>query len=202
MHQNKRFSGFKGGLGRMDIINQVKYYIPCNEQEKQDKVEILRLLKDQKDVFSRENKIAHMTASAWVVNQERNKVLMVSHNIYDSWSWLGGHADGDENLMSVAVKEVLEESGLNQVNPITNDIFSLEILTVDGHEKKGEYVPSHLHLNITYLLEADDQEPLTIQPEENSGVAWYELDEAVEASTEPWFQQRIYKKLNEKLRNM
>ncbi len=186
----------------MDIINRIKYYIPTNEQEKQDKMEILRLLENQKDIFSRNNKTAHMTASAWVVNEEKNKVLMAYHNIYDSWSWLGGHADGDEDLISVAVKEVMEESGLNQVAPITNDIFSLEILTVDGHEKKGEYVSSHLHLNITYLLEADDKEILTIKPEENSGVAWYGLDEAIQASTEPWFQQRIYKKLNEKLRKL
>ena len=186
----------------MDIIEQLKRYIPTNEQEKQDKIEILRLLENQKDIFSRNNKTTHMTASAWVVNEEKNKVLMAYHNIYDSWSWLEGHADGDENLISVVVKEVMEESGLNQVTPIINDIFSLEILTVDGHEKNGEYVSSHLHLNITYLLAADEKETLTIKPEENSGVAWYGLDEAIHASTEPWFQQRIYKKLNEKLRKL
>ena len=101
----------------MDIIEQLKRYIPTNEQEKQDKIEILRLLENQKDIFSRNNKTTHMTASAWVVNEEKNKVLMAYHNIYDSWSWLEGHADGDENLISVVVKEVMEESGLNQVTP-------------------------------------------------------------------------------------
>ena len=77
--------------------------------------------------------------------------------------------------------------------------FSLEILTVDGHEKKGVYVPSHLHLNVTYLLEADEDDALSVKPDENSGVAWFSLDGAVAASTEPWFQERIYGKLNEKL---
>lgn len=183
----------------MDIIDQIKEYIPYNDQEEKDKILILQHLQNQENIFSRNNKRAHMTASAWVVNREKNKVLMVYHNIYDSWSWLGGHADGDEDLISVAIKEVMEESGLNQVAPLTNDIFSLEILTVDGHEKNGEYISSHLHLNITYLLEADERETLTIKPDENSGVAWYSLDEAIKASTEPWFQERIYKKLNEKL---
>ena len=83
---------------------------------------------------------------------------------------------------------------------LSEDIFSLESLTVDGHEKHGAYVPSHLHLNVTYLLEADDTDKLTVCEEENSGVRWFALDEALRASSEPWFVQRIYRKLNEKLR--
>jgi len=184
----------------MDIIKQITDYIPYNEQEHHDKFEILEHIKHKNNIFSRENKTAHMTASSWILNKNKDKVLMVYHNIYDSWSWLGGHADGDEDLLSVATKEAMEESGLSNVTPITEDIFSLEILTVDGHEKKGSYVSSHLHLNITYLFEADEKEVLSINPDENSGVAWYGLKEAVEESTEPWFKNRIYKKLNNKLK--
>ena len=82
---------------------------------------------------------------------------------------------------------------------LAGEIFSLETLTVDGHEKRGKYVPSHLHLNLTYLLEADETEPLTVCEDENKGVAWFSLDDALKASTEPWFVKRIYGKLNEKL---
>ena len=184
----------------MTIAEQIKAYKPFNRQEELDKIEILRQLKSQKNIFSRDNKAAHMTASAWVVNRGRSKVIMVYHNIYDSWSWMGGHADGDEDLYSVAVREVMEESGLRQIKPVTEDIYSLEILTVDGHEKNGKYVSSHLHLNITYLFEADEKAGLNIKPDENSGVGWFDLDEAIKASTEPWFQERVYKKLNEKLK--
>ena len=141
----------------------------------------------------------HMTASAWVVNKARTKVLMVYHNIYDSWSWMGGHADGEEDLLSVALREVQEESGIRQVHPVTEDIYSLEVLTVDGHVKHGAYVSSHLHLNVTYLLEASEEESLHMKPDENSGVAWFGLEEAVKASSEPWFRERIYPKLNERL---
>lgn len=185
----------------MNIVEQIKSYKPYNRQEELDKIEILQHLQSPKDVFSR-NKTAHMTASAWVINHERSKALMVYHNIYNSWSWMGGHADGERDLYSVAVKEILEESGLKQVTPITKDIFSLEILTVDGHEKNGEYVSSHLHLNVTYLFEADEKAELYIKPDENNGVAWFDLDKAIEASTEPWFKERIYNKLNEKLRDL
>lgn len=182
----------------MDIREQIMNYVPYNEQEQRDKEELLRALL-MENVFFRENKMAHMTASAWVVNRDRDKILMVYHNIYDSWSWLGGHADGERDLLSVAVREVQEESGIQKVKVLKEDIFSLEILTVDGHEKRGQYVPSHLHLNVTYLLEAAEDEGLQIKPDENKGVAWFSVEEAIERSTEPWFQERIYKKLNQKL---
>ena len=79
------------------------------------------------------------------------------------------------------------------------DIYSVEILTVDGHEKRGQYVSSHLHLNVTFLLEADPGAPVRCKPDENSRVGWFGLEEAVAASTEPWFQARVYSKLNAKL---
>ena len=184
----------------MDIREAIRNYIPFNEQETADKALILDFLARNDDAFSRTNIAAHMTASAWVVNPTRDKVLMVYHKIYDSWSWTGGHADGDEDLACVALREVREETGVRSARLLSKEIFSLESLTVDGHEKRGAYVPSHLHLNVTYLLEADDSDPLTVCEEENSGVRWFTLDQALAACTEPWFIERIYSKLNEKLR--
>ena len=99
----------------------------------------------------------------------------------------------------MALREAREETGLKKVQPVSGKICSLEVLTVDGHEKHGAYVPSHLHLNVTYLLEADESEELHVCEEENSGVRWFTLDAALAASTEPWFVERIYKKLNSKL---
>ena len=184
----------------MNIREAIQNYAPWNEQEAADKALILDFLSKNPDAFFRTNLIAHMTASAWVVNPARDRVLMVYHKIYDSWSWTGGHADGDEDLAAVALREVREETGLKSARLLSKDIFSLESLTVDGHEKRGVYVPSHLHLNVTYLLEADDHDPLTVCEAENSGVKWFGLDEALLASSEPWFVERIYRKLNDKLR--
>lgn len=183
------------------IIDDIRNYRPFNEQEQRDKEQILSFLEKNPDGFLRSNLPAHMTASAWIVNSRRNRVIMVYHKLYDSWAWTGGHADGDENLLNVAIKEAREETGAEHIRPISEEIYSLEILTVDGHEKKGEYVPSHLHMNVTYLLQADEEDELKICPDENSGVAWFSLEEALEKSTEPWFVERIYKKLNEKLKD-
>ena len=155
------------------LIQQLERYKPWNEQEERDRLLILQCLREQKDIFTRSNRLAHMTASAWVVNPDRSRVLMAYHNIYHSWSWLGGHADGETDLLSVAIREVQEESGICHVRPVSEEIFSVESLTVDGHVKRGEYVSSHLHLNVTYLLEASDEESLSIKKDENSGVAWF-----------------------------
>ena len=183
----------------MKIVEEIKKYRPCNEQEQRDKAVILAFLENNEDAFLRSNLLAHMTASSWIVNPQRTKTLMVYHNIYDSWSWTGGHADGETDLLAVALREAREETGIAHVRPVSPEIFSLEVLTVDGHEKRGEYVSSHLHMNLTYLLEARESDTLHICREENSGVAWFALEDALKASTEPWFVERIYKKLNGKL---
>lgn len=185
----------------MNLLEQLQSYQPYNEQEANDRAVMLRLLSDesQPNIFTRENESVHFTASSWLVNKERTKVLMIYHNIYNSWSWTGGHADGETNLLAVAIKEAQEETGVQNIVPVSEDIFSIEILTVDGHVKRGKYVSSHLHLNATYLLEADEAEVLHVKPDENSGVAWLTLEESLEKCTEPWMVERIYSKLNKKL---
>ena len=181
------------------IREQIASYDPFNEQEERDKELILGFMDSHEDVFLRSCLAAHMTASAWVTDSKRENILMAYHNIYNSWAWLGGHADGEEDLASVAVREVMEESGIKNVRLLSDDIFSLESLTVDGHIKKGRYVSSHLHLNVTYLIEADETEPLRIKKDENSAVAWISLNEVTSRSSEAWFNKHIYNKLNEKL---
>ncbi len=183
----------------MNLLEQLKMYHPYNEQEENDKSVMLHLLEKEVDIFKRKNKSVHFTASAWLVNKEHTKVLMIYHNIYNSWAWTGGHADGEQDLLSVAIKEAKEETGVENIVPVTRDIFSIEILTVDGHIKREKYVPCHLHLNVTYLLEADEEDVLRVKPDENSGVKWFSLVEALKKSTEPWMVEWVYKKLNEKL---
>lgn len=183
----------------MGIKEDILAYTPANEQEKWDKEKLLNWLETGSAVFTRENETAHFTVSGWVVNPRRDKVLMVYHNIYKSWSWMGGHADGDENLLAVTEKEIREESGLEHFT-IFPEILSVEVLHVPGHEKRGRYVSSHLHLNVTYLIEADEQEAVRMKPDENSGVAWIPVAELPEKVSEPWMLERIYSKLIAKSR--
>lgn len=184
------------------LKKELEEFVPLNKQEEADKKLILKCLSEGDHIFFRENEEAHISASGWVVNQTMDRVLMAYHNIYHSWAWTGGHADGEKDLLSVAMREAREETGIKTVTPVMNQIFSLEVLTVDGHEKKGLYVPSHLHLNVTYLLKGDDREEIRNKEDENSKVGWFSLNDCLEAVNEPWMKERIYKKLIEKMENL
>lgn len=186
----------------MALISDIRAYQPFNQQEAADKQTILFQLETNPCVFDRSS-LAHMTCSIWTIDPTSTQTLMVYHTIYNSWSWIGGHADGERDLAKVALRELEEETGVTNAHLVTacgpGDIYSLEVLTVDGHEKRVAYVSSHLHLNVTYLAIASPDEPLRVKPDENSGVRWMNLDEALATSTEPWMRERIYRKLIDKL---
>lgn len=140
----------------MSLYEAICKYIPVNEQEESDKKQMLQFIKENTNYLERANQIGHFTASMWTVNPERTKTLMIYHNVYHSWSWVGGHV------------------------------------------KKGVWVPSHLHFNLTYLAEADEAEELRIKEDENSAVKWWKNEDALKASTEPWMVDNIYRKLIKK----
>ena len=183
----------------MELRNKIEEYIPYNEQEEKDRKLMLNWIDCFDDVLTRENEFGHFTASAWIVNKKRDKVLMIYHNIYNSWAWVGGHADGEEDLLQVAIRKVKEETGVKQVTAITDEILSLEVATVDGHIKRGKYVSSHLHLNLTFLFEVSETEELRIKQDENSGVQWMTIEQ-VEQIHESEFMDTIYKKIIKKVK--
>ena len=185
----------------MTFEEQLRSFVPFNEQESVDREVALRCLR-QPDIYVRDNELVHITASAWIVNSSRTKALMAYHNIMQTWAWLGGHADGETDLLQVALKEAREESGVQNIRPVSENLYSVEMLTVSGHVKRGKYVNSHLHLNATYLLEADETDALHIKADENSGIKWVPIDEVESVCTNRWDYENIYAKLNAKLRTL
>ena len=151
----------------MKLKEQIENYKPYNEQEEKDKEMMLECIKTFNDVLTRKNKMCHFTASNWIINKERTKVLMIYHNIYKSWAWTGGHADGESNLLHVAIKEAKEETGLENLKLLVEGIYGIQIVTVDSHIKRGEFVSSHLHLDCCFLLEADENDVLKVKADEN-----------------------------------
>lgn len=185
----------------MKYIDDIKKYRPFNEQERKDKNIILDCINKYENILTRENEICHITSSGFIVNKRRDKVLMIHHNIYNSWGWTGGHADGDKDLLNVAIKEAIEETGVKNVYPITNDICSIEILPVNSHTKKGKYVASHLHLSVAYILEANEEDELFIKEDENSGVRWILMDE-IDKYVNEEHMIGVYNKLINKAKNI
>lgn len=183
----------------MNWIDSINKYIPYNEQEEKDKEVIIKYSNMFDNILTRDNDLIHITSSAFVINKNKDKVLMVHHNIYNSWAWTGGHADDEEDLLFVAIKEVKEETGVKNIIPVSNEIVSIDILPVLGHMKKGKYVSSHLHASIAYLIEADENELLIIKPDENSGVKWILIDEIKLYSNEP-HMIKVYEKIISKIK--
>lgn len=185
----------------MNLREQITRYIPFNEQEKKDKELMLKYIDTFDDVLTRNNEMCHFVASSWIVNKERTKILMIYHNMYKSWAWTGRHADGNQNLLQVAMREAKEETGIRNLKPLSEGFFGIQILSTNSHIKKAKYVSSHLHLDCNFLFEADENEELKIKEDENSDVKWIDIDKVVDITSEEHMKP-IYKKMNEKLQSV
>lgn len=176
-------------------IDDIRAFVPQTPAEEADKRQILDYVNQYPDtILTRENTIAHITVSGFVLSRDGNWVLMAHHNIYKTWAWTGGHADGEADLLPVALREVWEETGAEHIVPLSTAIASVEILPVWGHVKRGKYVCSHQHLNISYLLTADQSDPITPREGENTKVAWLPADKLLELTNE-WQMDEVYIKL-------
>lgn len=161
----------------MNLRKKIEEFIPFNEQEEKDKIQFLEFIDSFDDTLTRDNIFGHFTASAFVVNKERNKMVVVYHIINDGWIYPGGHADGEEDLLKVAVREVEEETGL-KVRVLDDNIYAIDSAPVKGHIKRGKYVSAHLHLDVIFIMEADDKIPLKYKEDESKGVKWISFSEA------------------------
>lgn len=180
------------------MFEKLYQYEPINEQEKTDKALMIQFIEKNDDVLERSNLAAHLTSSAIVVNKTMDKVLFAHHNIYQSYGWVGGHNDGDPDCLRVAIKEAQEETGIMDIVPFSDEIIGVDVIYVSHHIKHGAFVPDHLHLNVTYLLIASEDETPTPKEGENTSVKWFLLDDALNHITEERMKP-IYQKLFRKV---
>lgn len=179
----------------MAIKESIEAFCPMCAQEEADRALALKMIADYPDnVLTRDNTLAHFTSSGFVVNETLDKVLMVHHLIYRTWAWTGGHADGESDLLAVALREAEEETGITNLRPLTGRMDSFDVLPVYGHKKKGTYVGTHLHLSAAYILVASETAAIRMKEDENDGVRWIGRDEMDRYSNEPYLI-RIYVKL-------
>ena len=174
-------------------------FIPGDGREAEERRMLLEIIGQYGDgLIGRENPVFHMTASSIIVSPDRRRTLMAFHRVYNSWAWTGGHTEpGETDLFAVALREAQEETGITGLRPLRQGPASVEILPVWAHKKRGKDVGSHLHLNVSYLFEADDSLPLRIAEEENSAVGWIEIDRLEEYVSEAYMLP-IYRRLLER----
>ena len=132
--------------------------------------ETIRFVEAHADCLMRSQLSGHLTGSAWIVDAARTQTLLTHHRKLDKWLQLGGHADGESDLLKVALNEAREESGLMRVRAVSPEIFDLDRHWIPA--RKAE--PGHFHYDLRFLLEADPQERLAISSESHD-LAWVEL---------------------------
>lgn len=156
-----------------DWARGIEEFSPGDAREAAEREAMLDMIAREGDrLLTRENPWAHMTASAVIVSPDRTRTLMAYHKIYGSWAWTGGHNDGETDFEGVARREAQEETGIVGLHRLGKGPASIEILPVWAHVRRGQTVGSHLHLNVSYLFEADDALPIRRAEAENSAVAW------------------------------
>ena len=166
----------------------LKTYIQRNPYEV-NAIKMLNFFDNHDGCFEKDNLPGHFTGSAWVISPDKNKILMTHHKKLNMWLQLGGHADGEKDLKSVALKEAKEESGFNNFSILSEEIFDLDIHKIELMNEE----PEHLHYDVRFLFEADPNEQDIIISEESHDVKWIHLDDVLEYNSEESISRMVKK---------
>ena len=179
-------------MHRQHLLTLLKDYSPRSDYERETRDAITAFVKEHIDCFMRELLVGHITGSAWVVNKAMTKTLLTHHNKLDKWLQLGGHCDGDSDVLRVALREAVEESGVYDIVPHSPDIFDLDIHKIPERRTETVVEPAHLHYDIRFLLIADESEPLAITAE-SKDLQWVELDNVQQLTNEESMRRMVAK---------
>ena len=165
-------------------------YNPTSEEESLYKQKMLELIDCCPDCFLRSCRVGHFTASAFLLNKEMTHVLLMHHTKLDKWMQLGGHCDGDSDVLNVAIKEAQEESGIINIRALKSDIFDIDIHLIPPTEKEA----SHYHFDIRFLLHAHLDDKFT-KNHESKELKWIEKT-SKNIPSESESVLRMFRKLN------
>jgi 8-oxo-dGTP pyrophosphatase MutT (NUDIX family) len=153
-------------LKRNLLLNLLSKYKPTAE-EVTFKEKIIQFVQKHPDCFERSLLIGHITASAWLLNRDESKALLMHHTKLDRWFQLGGHCDGETDTLAVAIKEAQEESGINHIVPFSTEIFDIDVHQIPQHKE----IPAHVHYDIRFLLKVASDETV-VQNIESKELRW------------------------------
>ena len=175
-------------MHRQRLIDQLNDYLLRHPEEGETVAEFMGFVTSEPGCFERALAAGHITGSAWVVNKDGSEILLTHHRKLDRWLQLGGHADGDSDVLSVAMKEAEEESGLRDFTHIGQGIFDIDIHPIP--ERKGE--PEHLHYDVRYVLRANGCTEYTVS-DESHDLRWVKPEEVETLTTEPSMMRMVAK---------
>jgi len=148
----------------------------------------IRFVEAHADCFLRSQLTGHLTGSSWIVNPTRTRTLLTHHRKLDKWLQLGGHADGDPDLFSVALRETREESGLTRLRAVSTEIFDLDRHWIPARKTE----PAHYHYDLRFMIEADPDEPLAVS-DESHDLAWVDIPRVTSLNPEESMARMVRK---------
>ncbi len=154
---------------RQPLLQLLKNYQPLNDEEKHWKSLIRSFVEANTDCFLRSNLSGHITASCWLLSPKHDEVLLTHHKKIGLWLQLGGHTDGDSDVLVAALREAQEESGIEGIIPLSGAIFDVEVHKIDEHQG----VPEHYHYDVRFALEAPHKDFLV--SDESHGLMWISI---------------------------
>ena len=181
-------------MHRTAILNKLREYQPYNQHERDMYETLVRFVETELNCFDRDLQIGHITGSAWIIDQSHTQALLTHHFKLDRWLQLGGHADGDPDVLRVAMREAREESGIDRIKPLTEAIFDVDVHSIPARDME----PRHLHYDVRFLLEADAETPLVISGE-SKDLAWINLTDIAQITTEQSITRMVTKCLERRI---
>ncbi|MDR2782016.1 MAG: NUDIX hydrolase [Holosporaceae bacterium] len=156
-------------MHRKDLREKLERYNPTDATEITDKAKMLDFLNSHESCFDRSLSIGHFTGSCWLINRDGTKFLLTLHKKDGRWLQLGGHADGDCDLVRVSMKEAYEESGLRNIKLLSDEIFDIGIHMTQ--EYKG--IPAHYHYDVRFLMKTIDNDDDIQISDESNDIKWF-----------------------------
>ncbi len=154
-------------MQRDALLSKLHHYFPTSELEQSFKWRIISFVESHKNCFERTLEIGHVTASAWIINKNNSKALLMHHAKLDKWFQLGGHCDGNPDVLAVAIKEAQEESGIENIYAVDENIFDIDVHLIPANHKEK----AHYHYDIRFLLQVDD-DATCVQNSESKELRW------------------------------
>lgn len=175
-------------MHRNSLLEKLVAYHPIDNHEAMMVARLRSFVETQSDCFERTLQIGHITGSAWVVDRERTQALLTRHRKLNKWLQLGGHADGDSDILRVALREAQEESGLATIRAVSTAVYDIDIHVIPARGSE----PEHLHYDVRFLLEADRTGPLLASRESRS-LAWTSLSKIAGLNPEESMRRMVAK---------
>jgi 8-oxo-dGTP pyrophosphatase MutT (NUDIX family) len=153
--------------GRAQLLGELDAYAPQTPREREMLVALRAFVAANAQCFERSLLAGHVTGSAWIVDRARSSALLVHHRKLGRWLQPGGHADGDPDVRAVALREAIEETGLQTLERATPAIFDIDIHAIP---QRGDE-PAHVHYDVRFAFFGDPNEVPVVSAESHA-VAW------------------------------